>query len=73
MMPSGRIDGGRAVYVSFFNIITYFFYIVKPTGPHIMGKDHAYEGSLELDKNLHMGEPIGNTGPYSRARAVSYY
>ena len=72
-MPSGRIDGDRAVHVSFFNIISYFFYIVKPIGPHFTGKYNAYSRPLELAKKLHMGEPIGNTGPYSRARAVSYH
>ena len=67
------------MHIPFFNIITYFFNIVKPVGPTLRGKGlvsgetSPYDRPLELAKKLHMGEPIGNTGPYSRTRAVSYH
>jgi hypothetical protein len=73
MMPSGRIDGGRAVYVSFFNIISYFFYIVKPIGPHFTGKYNAYGRPHFREKKSHMVGPVGNTELAGRARRVHHF
>jgi hypothetical protein len=56
----------------FFNIISYFFNIVKPVGPRFSGNYRAYEGPLEVAKKSHMGVPIGNTGLVAPARPVNY-
>ena len=63
----------RSVYMSFFNIITYFFNICKPVGPRFTGKYNAYDRSLEVVKKLHMGEPIGDTGFCGRWRPAKAY
>lgn len=58
------------MYIPFFNIISYFFNIVKPIGPHFTGKYNAYERSLELEKKSHMVGPVGNTELGGRWRRV---
>ena len=49
------------MHIPFFNIISYFFNIVKPVGPHFTGKYNAYGRPLELGKKSHMVGPVGNT------------
>lgn len=60
------------MHIPFFNIITYFFNIVKPVGPHFTGKYNAYSRSLELGKKSHMVGPVGNTELGGRWRRVHH-
>ena len=60
------------MHIPFFNIITYFFNIVKPVGPHFTGKYNAYERPLELGKKSHMVGPVGNTELGGRWRRVHH-
>ena len=60
------------MHIPFFNIITYFFNIVKPVGPHFTGKYNAYGRPLEVAKKSHMVGPVGNTELGSRWRRVDH-
>lgn len=60
------------MHIPFFNIITYFFNIVKPVGPHFTGNYNAYGRPLELGKKSHMVGPVGNTELGGRWRRVHH-